>query len=43
MEGGRVTSVRTNKGHINCEVFVNCAGQVRNSSTLIFFLTRNYL
>ena len=31
MEGGRVTGVRTNKGHINCEVFVNCAGQVRQT------------
>ena len=30
VEGGRVTGVRTNKGNISCEVFVNCAGQVRN-------------
>ena len=29
VEGGRVTGVRTNKGNISCEVFVNCAGQVR--------------
>ena len=25
----RVCGVRTNKGDIKCEVFVNCAGQVR--------------
>ena len=30
VEGGRVTGVRTNKGNISCEIFVNCAGQVRN-------------
>ena len=30
VEGGRVTGVRTNKGNISCEVFINCAGQVRN-------------
>ena len=29
VEGGRVTGVRTNKGNISCEIFVNCAGQVR--------------
>ena len=28
VEGGRVTGVRTNKGNISCEIFVNCAGQV---------------
>ena len=28
VEGGRVTGVRTDKGRINCEVFINCAGQV---------------
>ena len=30
VEGGRVMGVRTNKGNISCEIFVNCAGQVRN-------------
>ena len=29
VEGGRMTGVRTNKGNITCEIFVNCAGQVR--------------
>ena len=29
VEGGRVTGVRTDKGTINCEIFVNCAGQVK--------------
>ena len=29
VESGRVTGVRTNKGNITCEIFVNCAGQVR--------------
>ena len=29
MEGGRVTGMRTNKGNVTCEVFVNCAGQVK--------------
>ena len=28
VEGGRVAGVRTNKGNISCEIFVNCAGQV---------------
>ena len=28
VEGGRVTGVRTNKGNVSCEIFVNCAGQV---------------
>ena len=29
VSNNRVCGVRTNKGDINCEVFVNCAGQVR--------------
>ena len=28
VEGGRVTGVKTDQGDIECEVFVNCAGQV---------------
>ena len=32
VEGGRVTGVRTNKGNISCEIFVNCAGQVHKLS-----------
>ena len=31
----RVCGVRTNKGDIKCQVFVNCAGQVRNMEQLI--------
>ena len=31
VEGGRVTGVKTNKGDVSCEIFVNCAGQVRNN------------
>ena len=30
VSNNRVCGVRTNKGDIECEVFVNCAGQVRN-------------
>ena len=30
VSNNRVCGVRTNKGDIKCEVFVNCAGQVRN-------------
>ena len=30
VEGGRVTGVRTSKGSISCEIFINCAGQVRS-------------
>ena len=29
VSNNRVCGVRTNKGDIKCEVFVNCAGQVR--------------
>lgn len=25
---GKVAGVKTNKGNIECEIFVNCAGQV---------------
>ena len=25
---GRVAGVKTNKGNIECEIFVNCSGQV---------------
>ena len=28
VENGRVCGVKTNKGDIKCEVFVNCGGQV---------------
>ena len=34
VEGGRVTGVRTNKGNISCEIFVNCAGQVQKDCTI---------
>ena len=37
VEGGRVTGVRTNKGNISCEIFVNCAGQVRNFMRNVFW------
>ena len=30
VSNNRVCGVRTNKGDIKCEVFVNCAGQVRH-------------
>lgn len=29
VSNNRVCGVKTNKGDIKCEVFVNCAGQVR--------------
>ena len=28
VENGRVAGVKTDHGDINCEIFVNCAGQV---------------
>ena len=28
VENGRVCGVKTNRGDIKCEVFVNCGGQV---------------
>ena len=28
VQDGRVSGVKTNKGNIECEIFVNCAGQV---------------
>ena len=41
VENGRVCGVKTNKGDIKCEVFVNCGGQVclcsnNNCSFLLF-------
>ena len=36
VEGGRVTGVRTNKGNITCEIFVNCAGQVYTKTVLYY-------
>lgn len=30
MEKGQVTAVETDRGSIECEYFVNCAGQVKN-------------
>lgn len=28
---GKVAGVKTNKGNIECEIFVNCAGQVSSN------------
>ena len=28
VQDGRVVGVKTNKGDVECEIFVNCAGQV---------------
>ena len=36
VEGGRVTGVKTNKGNISCEIFVNCAGQVCKKSWYMY-------
>ena len=36
VEGGRVTGVRTNKGNISCEIFINCAGQVYTKTVLYY-------
>ena len=38
VSNNRVCGVRTNKGDIKCEVFVNCAGQVRMISILIIVM-----
>ena len=35
VRNGRVHGVKTNRGDISCEVFVNCAGQVRFHATLL--------
>ena len=29
VENGKVAGVETSKGPIDCEIFINCAGQVR--------------
>ena len=36
VEGGRVTGVRTNKGNISCEIFINSAGQVYTKTVLYY-------
>ena len=36
VENGRVTGVRTNRGDVDCEIFVNCAGQVNKLYILYF-------
>ena len=34
VENGRVTGVRTNKGNVSCEIFVNCTGQVNRTCAI---------
>ena len=41
MENGRVAGVKTDHGDINCEIFVNCAGQV--SQYTMGYLTNNFV
>ncbi len=36
VESGRVRGVHTDQGHIECEIFVNCAGQVSHFILKIF-------
>ena len=31
-DGKSITAVETNRGNVKCETFVNCGGQVNNSS-----------
>ena len=42
VEGGRVTGVRTDQGDIECEVFVNCAGQVSHDNILVSIAIMNF-
>jgi len=32
VENGRVCGVRTNRGNIKCEIFINCGGMVSTTS-----------
>ena len=43
VEGGRVTGVRTDKGRINCEVFINCAGQVSHYVPYYYIHSKKFL
>ena len=39
VERGHVTGVQTDQGYINCEIFVNCGGQVRADSVTVTVCT----